>query len=177
MRDTTLKTLLLGLLLASLLGLTACNGGGDEAVASSSGQDSALAGSDDAAADGSAAATGENAKGELPVVLAQGQEIDITQHLDRGRITIVDFYSEYCGPCRRIAPYLLKLHQDREDITVVKVDINRPDVRGIDWTSPVARQYKLRSIPHFQVYDPEGRLLAEGREAMGLIQGYLDGKS
>lgn len=68
-----------------------------------------------------------------------------------------------------IAPHLEALHGRREDIAVVAVDINRPDVKGIDWSSPVARQYELRSIPHFKVFDGEGRLIAEGDQAREMV--------
>ena len=44
---------------------------------------------------------------------------------------------------------------------VVKVDINRPDMKKIDWQSPVAQQFKLQGIPHFKVYGPDGKLIAE----------------
>ena len=61
----------------------------------------------------------------------------------------------------KIAPEVEKVHRTHADIVVVKVDINRPGVKGIDWKSPVAQQYKLRSIPHFKVYGPDGKLVAE----------------
>ena len=179
MREANSRTLILGLIVASILGpgLSAC--GGDDA-AQSQGEAVAAESTGDVDAQGSAAndaVEADAAEGDHPVVLAQGEEIEVTDYLDEGNITIIDFYSEYCPPCRRIAPYLLKLHQEREDITVVKIDINRPGVRGIDWGSPVARQYHLQSVPHFQIYDGQGRLLAEGREAMGLLQGYMEGRS
>lgn len=179
MRDLTLRNMILGLMLASILGLMACGNdtearGGAEAQGTASGSTDAAYSSDSAESAGSLEPGAEDSH---PVVLAQGAEIEVTDYLAEGNITVIDFYSEFCPPCRRIAPYLLKLHQEREDITVVKIDINRPGVKGIDWGSPVAKQYRLQSIPHFQVYDAEGRLLAEGREAMGLIQGYMEGKS
>ena len=48
---------------------------------------------------------------------------------------------------------------------MLAVDINRKGVKGIDWLSPLARQYKLKSIPHFQIYDGDGNLIKEGQEA------------
>jgi hypothetical protein len=54
-------------------------------------------------------------------------------------------------------------------VAVVKVDINRPDHRGIDWKSPVAGQYKLQSVPQFKVIGPDGKLLAEGDAAYDLV--------
>jgi thiol-disulfide isomerase/thioredoxin len=98
-----------------------------------------------------------------------GQEIDIKGFVRTGQTTIFDFYSEYCPPCRRISPLLKQLDQKRHDIVVQKVDINRPGVRGIDWTSPLTRQYKLSSVPHFKIYDASGKLKLEGQDAYSEI--------
>ena len=102
-----------------------------------------------------------------------GQEIDIKGFIQTGQTTIFDFYSEYCPPCRRISPLLKQLDSQRQDIVVHKVDINRPGVRGIDWASPVTRQYNLSSVPHFKVYDSSGELKSEGQEAYSEIMRLL----
>ena len=87
---------------------------------------------------------------------------------------LFDFYSEYCPPCRAISPYLEQLNEQRGDLVVVKVDINRPGHQGIDWESPVARQYQLRGIPHFLVYDGAGQLAAEGAAARSMVSDWLN---
>jgi thiol-disulfide isomerase/thioredoxin len=111
-----------------------------------------------------AAATPEaKTKSAKPLHVSKGAPVQLTDYLIPGKTTVFDFYSEYCGPCVQVAPALEKLHKTRDDIVVVKVDINRPGVRGIDWKSPVAQQYRLNSIPHFKVYGPEGKLMAEDR--------------
>jgi hypothetical protein len=46
-----------------------------------------------------------------------------------------------------------------------RIDINRPGFVGIDWGSPLARQYSLQSIPHLVIYGPDRRLIAEGDSA------------
>ena len=112
-------------------------------------------------------------KGPKPAHISQGKEVTLADYLVPGKTTVFDFYSEYCPPCRAIAPRLENLHMTRADIVVVKVDINRPGVKGIDWKSPVARQYKLESIPHFKVYDPDGKLQAEGDAAYELVTSWL----
>jgi thiol-disulfide isomerase/thioredoxin len=102
----------------------------------------------------------------LVKVLSKGQQVNIADYIVKGKTTIFDFYSEFCPPCTRISPLLEKLAEQRQqDIAVVKVDINRPGVQGIDWDSPVARQYGLNSIPHFKIFGPDGRLQAEGQPA------------
>lgn len=105
-----------------------------------------------------------------------GEPLDLKPHLVRGQITIVDFYSVYCPPCMRIAPYLERLAAARPDIVLRKVDINRKGFRGIDWESPLSRQYRLQSVPHFKIFGPDGALISEGDPAMAQIQGWLRGE-
>jgi len=114
------------------------------------------------------------AKTSQPKVISQGERVELAAHADPGRTTVFDFTSEYCPPCRQIAPYLDKLHGARDDVAVVKVDINRPGQRRIDWGSPVAKQFGLTSIPHFKVFDGEGTLLAEGRPAWDMVVGWIN---
>lgn len=51
------------------------------------------------------------------------------------------------------------LAEKNRDIIVLKIDIDEPD-------SPVARQYGIQNIPYFEIYDEEGKLLAEGEAAV-----------
>lgn len=51
------------------------------------------------------------------------------------------------------------LAEKNRDIIVLKIDIDEPD-------SPVARQYQIKNIPYFEIYDAEGELLAAGEEAV-----------
>jgi len=115
-----------------------------------------------------------HAKGAKPLHISEGQEVRLADYLVPGKTTIFDFYSMYCPPCRAISPRLEKLHETHGDIAVVKVDINRPGVVGIDWSSPVARQFGLRSIPNFKVFGPDGKLRAEGDRAYDMVAGMLD---
>jgi len=115
-----------------------------------------------------------HAKGPKPLHISQGQEINLADYLVPGKTTVFDFYSEYCPPCRAIAPHLEKVHEKRDDVAVVKVDINRPGHKGIDWQSAVARQYNLNSIPHFKVFGPDGTLKAEGDDARAMVTSWFD---
>jgi thiol-disulfide isomerase/thioredoxin len=107
------------------------------------------------------------AKGAEPLVVAHGAAINLADYLVPGKTTVVDFTSKYCGPCQLYNEPLHRLHRERDDIAVVKVDINRPDFPRIDWQSPVARQFKLQSIPHFKIFGPDGKLIAEDKLVIG----------
>jgi thiol-disulfide isomerase/thioredoxin len=109
-----------------------------------------------------AAATAEaKAKPAKPLHISKGAPVKLTDYLFPGKTVVFDFYSQYCGPCVQVAPALERLHEARADVVVVKVDINRPGVRQIDWDSPVVKQYRIPSVPHFKVYGPDGKLKAE----------------
>jgi thiol-disulfide isomerase/thioredoxin len=106
------------------------------------------------------------------IVVGRGEKVNLEDYLVAGKTTIVDFYSEFCPPCRALGPHLEKLTQTRPDIAVVKVDINRPGHQGIDWGSPAARQFNLRSIPHLRLYGPDKQLQAEGDAAFDKVLGW-----
>lgn len=103
-----------------------------------------------------------------------GQRIDITKYVVKGKITIFDFYSQYCGPCMKVAPRLERLVQARDDIVVRKININRPSLRGIDWDSPVVKQYNIKYVPYFKIYNERGSLWLEGESASNKVYSWLE---
>lgn len=103
-----------------------------------------------------------------------GQPIDLKSLPVKGKITVVDFFSQYCPPCMQLAPLLEQLAQKRSDLAIKKVNIQRPDVSGkIDWQSPLAQQLGLQSIPHFMIFNAKGRLESQGQEATKQVIGWL----
>src|SRR5579859_1825389 len=80
------------------------------------------------------------------------REISLEAHIVPGKITIVDFYADWCGPCRMLGPQLEDMAAKNPRIALVKINI-------IDWSSPVAKQFNITGIPRVQVYDPSDRLV------------------
>ena len=58
---------------------------------------------------------------------------------------LVDFWAEWCGPCKMVAPVLEEIAQQHGDqITVVKLNI--------DENPKIAQQYQVMSIPQMSVF-------------------------
>lgn len=57
---------------------------------------------------------------------------------------LVDFYTEQCGPCKKMAPLLDQLAQETPDVRVVKVNIE--DSRQL------ATTYRVRAVPTLMVF-------------------------
>ena len=102
-----------------------------------------------------------------------GQTLDVKSLSVKGKTTLIDFYSPFCPPCVRLAPIMAQLAKKRPDLALKKVNINRPEVKGIDWRSPLAQQHQIRQVPYFMIFSPQGQLVAQGREAAETVERWL----
>ncbi len=99
-----------------------------------------------------------------------GQPVDIKKFVKPGQTTIIDMYSQYCPPCEKIAPILASVAAKRPKTQVVKLDINRPNVKGsIDFDSPLAKQQGLNFVPFILIFDEQGQLQYKGQDAINKV--------
>lgn len=54
-------------------------------------------------------------------------------------LALVDFYADWCGPCKMVAPVLEEIAQEREDVLIGKINV---DESGI-----LAAKYQVVNIP------------------------------
>lgn len=72
-------------------------------------------------------------------------EDSFQQEISSG-VTLVDFYADWCGPCRMLAPVLEKVAKDvKGKATVAKLDIDR--AQGI------ASSFQVTSIPTLILFE------------------------
>ena len=59
-------------------------------------------------------------------------------------LTLVDFFADWCGPCKMLGPILEKLDEEYPDVTFVKVNV--------DDNMELAEKYGIMSIPAVYVF-------------------------
>lgn len=72
-------------------------------------------------------------------------------------IVVVDFFANWCGPCKVLSPTIEKLSIEMNDIKFVKVDVDKHD--------EIARTYGIMSIPTL-IFFKEGKVV---NKHIGLI--------
>jgi thiol-disulfide isomerase/thioredoxin len=100
---------------------------------------------------------------KIRIVSNGGQQVDLAALMTPGKITIVDFYAEWCGPCRRISPQLEQLAKDDPDVVLIKVDI-------VNWNTPVTQQFGIESVPNMRVFGRTGAQLADATSDVSLVK-------
>jgi thiol-disulfide isomerase/thioredoxin len=91
-------------------------------------------------------------RGQQVEVISHGAQVDISKHLALGNVTVVDFYADWCGPCKQLSPSLEQMARTDPEIALRKIDI-------VNWDTAVAKQHNIRSIPQVNVYNRGGRLV------------------
>lgn len=76
-----------------------------------------------------------------------------TQRVLRSEVPVlVDFYADWCGPCRALAPLLEDFARENPDARIVKVNV--------DENPELAVRYGIESIPSLLVFR-EGRVTGQ----------------
>lgn len=87
--------------------------------------------------------------------------------LESDGVVLVDFFATWCGPCQALAPIIDELAEERDDVKIYKVDVDK--------SMNVAGQYNVRSIPTLAFFkDGELRHINIGSLPKDAIEDKLD---
>lgn len=108
----------------------------------------------------------------------QGKTISLKESL--GKVTIVDFWASWCGPCRRENPNVVAIYNElhSKGLNIIGVSLDEDPVKWKEaiakdkltwtqvsnlkgWEDPIAKQYKVESIPATFILDQSGKVVAQ----------------
>ncbi len=108
----------------------------------------------------------------------EGKTISLKESL--GKVTIIDFWASWCGPCRVENPNVVALYKEFHDkgLNIIGVSLDKeaskwkeaiakdgllwPQVSNLKhWKEPIALQYNVESIPATFILDAKGNIVAK----------------
>jgi len=78
--------------------------------------------------------------------------------LDQKGLVLVDFYADWCGPCKMTSPILEELSNEVKEVKFVKINV--------DENPELASQYNVFSIPTFLIFK-DGKIIHQFVGARG----------
>ena len=107
-----------------------------------------------------------------------GKTISLKESL--GKVTIIDFWASWCGPCRVENPNVVALYNEfhPQGLNIIGVSLDKDATKWKDaiakdglvwshvsnlkfWEDPIAKQYNVQSIPATFILDEKGNIVAK----------------
>jgi peroxiredoxin len=110
----------------------------------------------------------------------EGKMVSLKESL--GKVTIIDFWASWCGPCRKENPNVVALYNELHDkgLNIIGVSLDKegdaqkwkdaittdklvwPQVSNLKyWNEPIAKKYNVQSIPATFILDASGKIVAK----------------
>jgi len=94
--------------------------------------------------------------------------VEFEEVVKNNRNVMVDFYADWCGPCKILGPVLEKVAAEHEeDLVIVKVNIEED--------KELTEKFNIKSIPHVIFFmDGEAKHSFTGFQPKGHFDAFLD---
>ncbi len=91
--------------------------------------------------------------------------------INQDKPVLVDFFAEWCGPCKTMSPILKEVKDTLgENVVILKIDVDK--------NQQLAAQFKVRGVPTLILYKSGKQIwrqsgLASKRDLVSLIQSHV----
>lgn len=125
-----------------------------------------------------------------------GKNISLKESL--GKVTLIDFWASWCGPCRKENPNLVLLYNNfhTKGLNIIGVSLDNDATKWKDaikmdnlnwvqisnlkqWEDPIAKMYSIEQIPSSFLLDSNGKIVAvdlRGQELQDKVKMMLEAK-
>ena len=94
-----------------------------------------------------------------------------TEVLESEKVTLVDFFATWCGPCQMLAPVLEKISNSRANFDIAKIDIDQlPDLAveyGVEVVPTMVIFKNGKVMNKFEGFKSESEIVEEVSKYMG----------
>jgi copper chaperone CopZ len=90
------------------------------------------------------------------VTYLDGKKVDPKKIVAPGKVTIIDFYGEWCGPCHLLDARLQHLQAKNRNFAVRRVDIGKWDNAA---AAQLTHEFGAEGLPYVRVYDANGKYI------------------
>lgn len=81
-------------------------------------------------------------------ILKISKNDDLNKVIQENKYVVLDFYADWCGPCKALAPIIKDLSKELDDVRFIKIDV--------DHAEELRQNFKISSIPTL-VYFKDGQ--------------------
>jgi len=122
----------------------------------------------------------------------EGEIVALKDVVSKGKITMIDFWAAWCGPCRRENPNMVKVYEKYHDKGLEIIGVGLDGRRGqqnpkeawikainddkltwhqvsnLRYFDEIAKLYNVKSIPSMLILDNEGKILSKNLRGIAL---------
>lgn len=69
---------------------------------------------------------------------------DFLETIAQEKLTMVDFYTTWCGPCKQMDPYVKKVKEEHQEFNIIQVDAEAQ--------MSIAGRYNIRAYPTVMLF-------------------------
>ena len=127
--------------------------------------------------------------GDYKMADMSGKEINLLDEVKKNKLTVIDFWASWCGPCRRAMPQMVELYgkyhskglgiigisldEEKDAWTKAVKEMNMTwlqvsDLKG--WDNAIAKAFNIRAIPHMMLVDQQGNIVNSSIDPAQLLE-------